>query len=130
MPEGGDSKENLIFLRIVAHTIAVLYHCTKAKEDFVMGNGNLKGGRRQEVHRSFTAYSESSCLLVTFPDLPTIQLTGEGVGLETSSTCKPCSLKVPSVLPYTPTRTFNPDLALFPGQRLTMPCSGTSQKNI
>ena len=43
MPVGGDSKENLIFLRIVAHTIAVLYHCTKAKEDFVMGNGNLKG---------------------------------------------------------------------------------------
>ena len=47
MPVGGDSKENLIFLRVVAHTIAVLYHCTKAKEDFVMGNWDLKGGRRE-----------------------------------------------------------------------------------
>ena len=45
MVEGADAKENQVILRNESYTIAILRKRTKAMEDFMMVNLNLKGGK-------------------------------------------------------------------------------------
>ena len=41
MAEGADTKENLVILRDICYTIAILHPSTIALEDFMLGNWNL-----------------------------------------------------------------------------------------
>ena len=55
MAEGADTEENLVILRDVRYTIAILCPSTVALEDFMMCNWNLwedrEGGMREKGER-------------------------------------------------------------------------------